>query len=73
MRHFRWGPHRGAGNRTTPSRLRAGGARPSPGADGHEIETTLPTGHRYRSRPPPAVAVATIGRTPIRHDYLAAG
>lgn len=47
-------------------------ACPSPGAEGHEIETTLPTGHRYRSRPPAAVAVATIGRTPIRLDYLVA-
>ena len=46
-------------------------ARPSPGAVGHEIETTLPTGHRYRSRPPPAVA--TIRRTPIRLDYLLTG
>ncbi len=45
-------------------------ARPSPAADGHEIETTLPTGHRYRSRPPPAMA--TIGRTPIRLDYVVA-
>ncbi len=43
-------------------------ARPSPGAQGHEIETTLPTGHRYRSRPPPTVA--TIRRTPIRLDYI---
>ncbi len=43
-------------------------ARPSPGAAGHEIETTLPTGHRYRSRPPPTVA--TIRRTPIRLDYV---
>ncbi len=46
-------------------------ARPSPAADGHQIETTLPTGHRYRSRPPPAVA--TFRRTPIRLDYLLAG
>jgi hypothetical protein len=45
-------------------------ARPSPGGEGHEIETTLPTGHRYRSRPP---AVATIRRTPIRLDYLEVG
>jgi hypothetical protein len=46
-------------------------ARPSPGSDGHEIETTLPTGHRYRSRPPPALA--TLRRTPIRVDYTLAG
>jgi hypothetical protein len=45
-------------------------ARPSPGSDGHEIETTLPTGHRYRSRPPPLVA--TIRCTPIRLDYVLA-
>jgi hypothetical protein len=46
-------------------------ARPSPGAGGHVIETTLPTGHRYRSRPPPTVA--TIRRTPIRLDYVLVG
>jgi len=46
-------------------------ARPSPDAIGHEVETVLPTGHRYRSRPPPAVA--TIRRTPIRLDYILAG
>ena len=46
-------------------------ARPSPDAVGHEIETTLPTGHRYRSRPPPIVA--TIRRTPIRLDYVLTG
>lgn len=45
-------------------------ARPSPGTDGHEIETTLPTGHRYRSRPPPIVA--TVRRTPIRIDFVLA-
>jgi hypothetical protein len=46
-------------------------ARPSPGATSHEIETVLPTGHSYRSRPPPIVA--TIRRTPIRLDYVLAG
>jgi len=46
-------------------------ARPSPDGGGHVIETTLPTGHRYRSRPPPTVA--TIRRTPIRVDYVLAG
>jgi hypothetical protein len=45
-------------------------ARPSPDADGHEIETTLPTGHCYRSRPPPIVA--TIRHTPLRIDYVVA-
>jgi len=45
-------------------------ARPSPDADGHEIETTLPTGHRYRSRPPRTVA--TIRQTPVRVDYVVA-
>ena len=46
-------------------------ARASPGAEGHEIETTLPTGHCYRSRPPPAVAM--VRRTRIRIDYLLTG
>jgi hypothetical protein len=46
-------------------------AGPSPGATSHEIETVLPTGHSYRSRPPPIVA--TIRRTPIRLDYVLAG
>jgi hypothetical protein len=46
-------------------------ARPSPDADGHEVETTMPTGHRYRSRPPPLVA--TVGRTPYRIDLVLAG
>jgi hypothetical protein len=40
-------------------------------SQGHEIETTLPTGHRYRSRPPPTVA--RLRRTPIRLDYVLAG
>jgi hypothetical protein len=34
---------------------------------GHQVETTTPTGHRYRSRPP---TVATIRETPIRIDYV---
>ena len=46
-------------------------ARPSPGPDGHEIETTLPTGHRYRSRPPRIVS--TISRTTVKIDYVLAG
>jgi hypothetical protein len=46
-------------------------ARPSPDADGHEIETTLPTGHRYRTRPPRLVA--TIGFTRFRVEYVLTG
>ena len=46
-------------------------ARPSPGPDGHEIETTLPTGHRNRSRPPRIVS--TISRTTVKIDYVLAG
>jgi hypothetical protein len=45
-------------------------ARPSPDPDGHEIETTLPTGHRYRSRPPRIVA--SIRHTPVLIDYVVA-
>ena len=45
-------------------------ARPSPGRDGHEIQTTTPTGHTYRSRPP---VLATIHRHPIHLDYVLAG
>ncbi len=45
-------------------------ARPSPGSVGHEIETSLPTGHRYRSRPPRLVA--TVSRRPVRVDYILA-
>ena len=43
-------------------------ARPSPGSVGHEIETSLPTGHRYRSRPPRLVA--TVRRRPVRVEYV---
>ncbi|WP_151083160.1 DUF222 domain-containing protein [Nocardioides cynanchi] len=46
-------------------------ARPSPGVSGHEVETTFPTGHRYRSRPPRLVA--TVGHTPYRVDYVLSG
>jgi hypothetical protein len=46
-------------------------ARPSPDSVGHAIETTLPTGHRYRSRPPRMVV--TMRETPIRLDYIRAG
>ncbi|MEJ7794240.1 MAG: DUF222 domain-containing protein [Nocardioides sp.] len=45
-------------------------ARPSPATEGHQIETTTPTGHTYRSRPP---AVATVREFPIRIDYILAG
>lgn len=47
-------------------------ARPGPpGPPGHEVETTTPTGHRYRSRPP---ATATIRQVPPLHiDYVLAG
>jgi hypothetical protein len=41
------------------------------GTGGHEVETTLPTGHRYLSRPPRLVA--TFRRTPIRLDWILAG
>jgi hypothetical protein len=34
---------------------------------GHRIETTTPTRHTYRTRPP---AVATIRHVPIRIDYV---
>ena len=43
-------------------------ARPSPGSVGHEIETSLPTGHHYRSRPPRLVA--TVRRRPVRVEYV---
>ena len=45
-------------------------ARASPGSDGHEIETVLPSGHRYRTRPPPLVA--TVRHTSVRIDYVLA-
>jgi hypothetical protein len=45
-------------------------ARPSPGP-GHQIETTTPTGHTYRSRAP--AVVATIRETPIRLEFVLAG
>jgi hypothetical protein len=45
-------------------------ARPSPAAGTHEVETTTPTGHTYRSTAPPVVA--TIHERPIRLDlYIA--
>jgi hypothetical protein len=45
-------------------------ARPSSSEDGHEIDTTTPTGHTYRSRAP---AIATIREVPIRIDLVLAG
>lgn len=45
-------------------------ARPDPGPDGqHGIRTTLPTGHRYTTRPPP---LATVREVPLRVsiDYV---
>ena len=45
-------------------------ARPSPTAGHHQIQTTTPTGHTYRSTAPPVVA--TIHENSIRLDlYLA--
>ena len=41
-------------------------ARPGPGP-GHRIETTTPTRHSYRTRPP---ALATIRHVPIKIDYV---
>ncbi|HET7432320.1 MAG TPA: DUF222 domain-containing protein [Nocardioides sp.] len=46
-------------------------AGPSPGADGHVIATTLPTGHRYVSRP--RRVLTFIRETPIRLEYVLAG
>ena len=45
-------------------------ARASPTSGAHEIETTTPTGHRYRSRAP---AVAYIYDSPFVIDYVLAG
>ncbi len=45
-------------------------ARPSPGDGGHQIETTTPTGHTYRTRPP---VVITIRESPLRIDYVLTG
>ncbi|WP_432478573.1 HNH endonuclease [Nocardioides sp. GXQ0305] len=48
-------------------RWRAG---PSPNTGSHTVETTTPTGHRYRSRAP---TVATVREVPIRVDYVLTG
>jgi hypothetical protein len=45
-------------------------ARLSPGPGSHQIETTTPTGHRYRSRAP--AVVVTIRESPIRLDLVLA-
>jgi hypothetical protein len=45
-------------------------ARPSPSPGRHRIDTTTPTGHIYRSRPP---VLATIREVPYRIDYLLTG
>ena len=45
-------------------------ARPSPSEGDHQVDTTTPTGHAYRSHAP---AIATIREAPIRIEYLLAG
>jgi hypothetical protein len=45
-------------------------ARAGPDGDGHTVETTTPTGHRYRSRAPTLVR---IRHTPFVLDYVLAG
>jgi hypothetical protein len=45
-------------------------ARPSPPGEGHQVETTTPTGHRHRSRAP--AIVTTIRESPIRLDLVLA-
>ena len=46
---------------TTPSRHPGWSARPRPGP-AHEVETTTPTGHRYRSTAPPVLGEVTRAR-----------
>ncbi len=46
-------------------------ASPVPDVDGHEVETTLPTGHRYRSHAPPLVRI--LPRPAVTIDYVLAG
>ena len=49
-------------------------ARPRPGPDGgHEIETTLPTGHTYRSRAPAIARIHHRDLPRIEIDYVLAG
>lgn len=45
-------------------------ARPGPDPARHEIVTTLPSGHTYRTRPP---VLATIRRLPLRLEFVLAG
>lgn len=45
------------------------GWRARPGPDG-DIETTLPSGHHYRTRPP---AIATVRHRPLQIDYVLCG
>ena len=45
-------------------------ARPSPSEGGHQIDTTTPTGHTYRSRAP---AIAPVRGVSLRIDYALAG
>ncbi len=45
-------------------------ARPSPAGGAHQIDTTTPTGHTYRSRAP---AVATVREVPLQIDYVLTG
>jgi hypothetical protein len=46
-------------------------ASPVPDADGHEVETTTPTGHTYRSHAPPLVRIHE--RPALTIDYVLAG
>ena len=45
-------------------------ARPLPSEGDHQIDTTTPTGHTYRSRAP---AIADMRGFPLRIDYMLAG
>jgi 5-methylcytosine-specific restriction endonuclease McrA len=46
-------------------------AAPVTDTTGHAIETTMPTGHRYRTRPPPIARIHHL--PPLRIDYLLTG
>jgi hypothetical protein len=46
-------------------------ATPVTDAEDHAIETTMPTGHRYRTRPPPLARIHHL--PPLRIDYLLTG
>ncbi|MEO5852339.1 MAG: DUF222 domain-containing protein, partial [Nocardioides sp.] len=45
-------------------------ARPTPATGGHDLETTTPTGHTYRSG---RASLATVRAIPLRVDYVLAG